>query len=690
MTVILQEDFSSYADGTEVQNITGWTTSGYFNANLKGAKVNASSQIKSDTSDGTLAFYDSTANSCSVKISIEAGPSAGVISAGPAVRCIDHLNFIGLRPYGLSNIEIYWRNNSASFTRLAIPSYSHVAGDVYELTVEDDVLKAFVNGVQLGSDIDVTGIHSGSKVGFYIKGSSLDPAIDNVEINTLVSDTITIDSSPARKVFPVFGATRNHTISGAYAGVTTPTSIEYRIEEFVGGATVQDWTTLDASPTGGTYSGVVAVPKGPYYKIRTRYSNATTVLAETSRIGFGILAEYAGQSNTEALFGISGTATPLDDTCIFDGSSSWAIPSTQHVAHTLNELATANGCVVAAYNTSVSASSISQHLSGGDYYAARTAALTAAGGELSLMYWGQGEGDTGGGGTYQADLAALYQDILTRTSQDTTTLPMFIVQLGRNDGGTGNDAGWQTVRAAQTNYSDLTANVYISHQTMDLPMADALHRNSSGYTMEALRAADTINNVLLDSGDSGLGPIPTSATINGADVEILYNLNGSAGITLPANAKDGYEVSEDDFTSLLTINSIATLGNKLTLTLASSPTGEVKVRSQQGQDPDDTKMPYGDLQYNGQGVMVTPIVTELETATALSTLNINILGIPDGTFMTVLDDSDGLRIQRQNEAYVNGSISVILPIPVGTTVKGYVDDSSNPSTNGAYLEGVTT
>jgi hypothetical protein len=74
-----------------------------------------------------------------------------------------------------------------------------------------------------------------------------------------------------------------------------------------------------------------------------------------------------------------------------------------------------------------------------------------------------------------------------------------------------------------------------------------------------------------------------------------------------------------------------------------------------------------------------------------STLNLTIAGIPDGTYMTVLDKADGTRIQRQNETYASTSLSTFLGnVPVGTTVKGYVDDAANPSTNGAYLEGVTT
>lgn len=79
----------------------------------------------------------------------------------------------------------------------------------------------------------------------------------------------------------------------------------------------------------------------------------------------------------------------------------------------------------------------------------------------------------------------------------------------------------------------------------------------------------------------------------------------------------------------------------------------------------------------------------IELAFFASVLNLTITGIPDGTFMTVLDEDDGTRIQRQNETYTSENVSIVLNVAVGTTVKGYVDDNSNPSLDGAFLEGIT-
>jgi len=110
------------------------------------------------------------------------------------------------------------------------------------------------------------------------------------------------------------------------------------------------------------------------------------------------------------------------------------------------------------------------------------------------------------------------------------------------------------------------------------------------------------------------------------------------------------------------------------------------------------------LQYVDMGALFSQshYITDQETADAAqalfdgmnaaffsSILNLMISGIPDGTFMTVLDDSNGNRIQRQNETFSSEAVSISLMVDVGTTVKGYVDDNSNPSTDGAYIEGIT-
>tara|TARA_R110000868_G_scaffold210375_1_gene460366 strand:+ start:3778 stop:5481 length:1704 start_codon:yes stop_codon:yes gene_type:complete len=71
-----------------------------------------------------------------------------------------------------------------------------------------------------------------------------------------------------------------------------------------------------------------------------------------------------------------------------------------------------------------------------------------------------------------------------------------------------------------------------------------------------------------------------------------------------------------------------------------------------------------------------------------STLNISVTGIPAGDYETVFS-ANGVEVYRGLTTYGEGSLSLVLPVPVGVTVKGFVDDDLNPSSNGAYLEGVT-
>jgi hypothetical protein len=83
------------------------------------------------------------------------------------------------------------------------------------------------------------------------------------------------------------------------------------------------------------------------------------------------------------------------------------------------------------------------------------------------------------------------------------------------------------------------------------------------------------------------------------------------------------------------------------------------------------------------------IYNQINLAFFSSILNLTISGIPDGSFMTVLDQADGTRIQRQNETYTSETLSISIPVDAGTTVKGYVDDATNPSSDAAYIEGIT-
>ena len=689
MTIVLTENWSSYPVDIEVQNIAGWAVSGSGSAQQAGIKITNDNAIKGITYGYNVAYYDAGSPNHSASCVLMVTPKSGVVSAGAAVRVIDFDNQISMRPYGTSKIEVY-KIVAGNLSRLALITHSHTVNDEYTLEVEDDTLKLLVDSVQIGSDIDVSGVASSSNAGFTINHQT-SSAIGAVQIESLSSTTMTIDSYPNRKVFAVFGSSRSHTISGTYSGVVTPSAIEYRIEDYVSGAVISDWSSLDSSPVGGVFSGTVSIPKGNYYKILTRFSNDTAITAETNRIGFGLLIGTGGQSNMAGMFGASGTDTPLDDTCFFDGAQ-WVLPTNQPINSALNAISTANNCVVATYDTAISSSDIDAHLPLGSNYNARTQTLTDFGGKLNGFLWGQGEADTGTAGqynSYQNKLGQLHLDILTRTGQLSDTLPFFIVQLGRKDGATTNDVGWQSIREAQVGFCDATQDAYISHQTMDLSMTDSLHRDANGRKQEALRFADTFNSVVLGTGDTGRGVTPISVLVSDNEVDIKHDLNGSTAITLPSNAADGYEVSDDDFTTTIAINSISTSTDTITLTLSNTPTGIVKVRSQQGADPDPLKMPLGDKLRDGQAAMVAPMVYAVSASVISSVFNLTATNTPNGSYSTKFyNDDTGTIIDVDSLTFSGGSASKTLNVAVGTNVFSLTKGGNPPTTGMCYI-GVT-
>jgi hypothetical protein len=111
---------------------------------------------------------------------------------------------------------------------------------------------------------------------------------DTVTSLTVTANSITLTSPSHGEFFPLnpqTSGTATITVAGTYTG--TPTSIQYRWND-------GSWTTLDASPTGGTFSEDIVVGMGQVVDVR--FSNATTVTDEVI-VGAGDVIATSGQSN---------------------------------------------------------------------------------------------------------------------------------------------------------------------------------------------------------------------------------------------------------------------------------------------------------------------------------------------------------------------------------------------------------
>lgn len=696
MASVFQTDFSEYPDGTLLKDVAGWTVFGSFPANINAARITGG-ELVIDSSDGTVMAYNTGSTSHYSEVRMKYAFDGYEREGGPAVRVDTRLNWISILLSSATTTKIVFRNGGGTQVLATYTDIPVAVDDIVRLEVDGDnnTVELLINGVSAGSPVDISAISSGTSTNAGMYGRTSNPYIDDLDLGTTASDLITLATEPSRKVYATFGATHNYTISGTYEGVTTPTAIEYRVENFQSGAVITDWSTLDAAPSGGTFSGAVDIPRGPFYRILARYANATAIQTSSQRIGFGLVFELAGQSNTDMPWNNTFNNTPLDGVVKFNGTDYQQPTDRGCIYAGLNAISQSLGCVVAAYETAVGATTIEQHLPGGDNYANRQAALIAAGGKLNGLWWGQGESNVGSTqGIYETRLATLRSDILSRTGQASDTLPLFIVQLGRDVGGTGNDAGWQNIRSAQTNFANTTNDVYISHQTMDLPMSDGLHRTSQGYVTEFLRFSDSFLTAFNGSGNSGRGPIPTSATYNANDVTITHNLNGSTGLTVPALATSLYELTNDDFATTSNPTSVSYIApDKIVLTFASIPSGTVKLRSHQGQDFDETTFPTGDETHGSQAVMVEPITIETTVTEGVPPVTVDItfdIGAPDGTYKTYLMDVNDNEVFSGSVAFSGGSATITgLSVAAGTFLRGYVDSGDTVSSEGCGIKGVT-
>ena len=695
MAVVISEDWLSYAEGQIVGEIAGWSSLGFFPNDARGVRVSSTPGILTNTStNGCVVFQSAGTVNHYSEVEMRPTPTSGTLGAGPAIRVTDLDNFISIEAVNANLIRVF----SPTAGELALISGTYSTGDIVRLEAEGDAGRLFVNGAQLGTDFDVSAVPQGSGIGLRSNRRDID-LFGAMEAGTLASNIITVDSINERQIISTIGNSETVTVSGTYSGAVVPSAIEWQLVDAVSNAVVQDWQTLDGSPNSGTFSGDVSIPKGPYRKVKVRFSNDISVEGVSPSFGVGIIIECAGQSNMSNMFTSAALITGVsNNVSLYSLGSGWtAAPASATILYNaMDIISRRENCVVGFFVTAVNGTGIDNYLPAGTYYNERVDKMQEAGGTVNALFWSQGEANTSASGvsTYESKLSELYSDLLTRASKPATDLPFFIVQLGVNNGTGGDEAAWVELRNIQTRFVNDTAGAYISHQAIDLPMFDDLHRTADGYIMETERFADSFTFYTGSNAYSGRGPIPTSITFNGNEVTIKHNLNGSTSLTVPASAGTLYEVSDDDFLTTLTPVSASVNGvDELVLTFGSLPAAPIKVRSHQSMSFAAEDFVDGNLTYNSQAVIAEPIFTARTVDAEVviqSNFNVVATGIPDGNFKTYLIDSSDTVIYNSSVTFSGGSTTITgLPIAAGVTLEGYVIDNESPHENGAVITGVT-
>ncbi len=170
--------------------------------------------------------------------------------------------------------------------------------------------------------------------------------------------------------------------------------------------------------------------------------------------------------------------------------------------------------------------------------------------------------------------------------------------------------------------ADASLNIKISSSKLGVVHKDPYHYEGgpTGVGRNVLRDAYSMVKWSGASVPDGRDPIVTSVARSGAVLTCDIDANGATGFTGfvtvatgpistagKANTFKGYQVSVDNFATLLPVNSIAVVNGKLVITLASAPSGPVKLRSFYGASFDDTELIYGTYGAGRENLPIFPI-----------------------------------------------------------------------------------
>jgi hypothetical protein len=534
------------------------------------------------------------------------------------------VNALMIRAYGTNSIAIHDLINGAETNGVpATFSGSWAAGDKLRAKITGTSLTVYRNNVAVQSFTGRT--HNQTQtifgIGYPLTGGNWDIAdvTDPSDSFGVAASSITLADLTNNRVYQRAAGTDAAavTLAGSYTG--TPGTIEYRIFDVTAGAALadHDWQTLIAAPSGGTFSASRNIASGGPYRIDLRTSAApATIYSGTAQWLVGDVLLISGQSNADGLR-IGTSAVPADaQVRLYDQDDSWKQIFPTYGAGIValgNRMRSLTGKPVGIIVRAAAATSIGQWQLGGgslldqalaDMQAA-TATAAKLSGDIAAFLWCQGEADTGVGTTYnapavyQSALDAIYTALKTQTGRTAAHLPFLVAITGRHEGQSGNDSGWQNIRQAQIDWCAATAGAVLSHMTYDLPMADAFHYTApDGYAEHGRRFGRSAAKAAGAAVYGAEGPKISSATRQGAVITVQVALNGSAALqTSGTGALTGWQVSADDFATLLPVSAISLQGtSQVSVTLATAPAANaaLKLRYAWGQDPDTATILVGD------------------------------------------------------------------------------------------------
>lgn len=483
-------------------------------------------------------------------------------------------------------------------------------GEAYTLAASSANIRLPASGTlgyvewELGSLSQTTynqALHGG---GYVSRGSlgSWGTVVAAIADLTAKPNAVRVDPIAPGRVLQHTGGFADLPLTGTYSG-GDPSGVAVEVRDLNGDTVVLAESALVGfSAAGGVWSGTLAgLPKGKrWLSLRLRKAGGTDYTQTETPFGVGEVFELAGQSlivlwtavpSTTAPNGFVSTFMSSDYTdaaigtnSLFAGDNNWhryltTAEGTEPQVTFGNKVADLADCVVGIFNRGRGGTSISA-INADTEWAKRVVDLNNAKcGRVGWLLWNQGHADDGSA-VYMAALDSL----LAKARANYGPLTQLGLQLVSNvQGGANSTTGMYSVRKQQDEWlrakMAVDPLVFSCGAPTDLTTADGVHPATGDRAKLVERMARGVLHKIGVSAISADGPRLLSATRTGAVIVCSFAMDPGATLkTIGDAAPTGFDVSANDFTSLLAISSVAITGpGRVTITLAADPGQEVKV-----------------------------------------------------------------------------------------------------------------
>ena len=619
-------DFAGIADTTTLRSLSGW---GAYN---DVALVHASRdrwQVKSGAIARTAGNDDydaapgkyiigralaSTNHIFKTRMVTKPGDGAAIMLAVAATSQKNSIVLTCQSSSGLMHNFTISKNINGTLTQLLSQAGSTSplgrrlqSGDEIELRVLGQFVHLFVNGYRItpagGTNLDTGGAFTKGTICGFGTGLGNGSVFDDVYMAD-ISASITVADTQIFWPGDIAQAGRNVPLTGAYAGDVQ--ALDYRVVNSATGAVTKDWARIQ-SPTiaAGAWSASAFVPmcstaSNPKIRVQVRAANDVDSRVTGSETAVGICVGSYGQSNSfyrgmglATSHAVSNAYTFSDVAgSVWQGGEVSTITRSQLWA---TQIAAASGIPCGVFvggSGSKTLVELSTRGAGNFVLDEMETSCTQANafGYVSAWLWTQGEAEASAAAIY--DKTAYYSQFdvlmseLRAGASGGKPVKFGICPIGSTTGGhisgaTFGDANWSAMRAGLFGLTEKTG-VFVACNLTDGVSAEGVHYTANTYVENGRRAGLSMRKALGYGAYDGRGPLVTGATRSGAVVTLAIDLNGASSIA--GTGLTHYQVSADNFATLLTVSLAAVVGGNIALTLSADPGAAVKVRSFYGMD----------------------------------------------------------------------------------------------------------